>query len=236
MLTWWSASTIRPAMWTRPRRLADPGDGRAGRLRRDGTLEALARMLEEADDVPASFRRLRARKGQGRRIAGGVRDGRRCRPAAAGDVRRRRRWRTSRSPARRPTPCSTSTRRAAGDNDPAWPTSSPGGRRLLTAASPYRPERREDAQRDEAWLEAPAFGGGVRQGHGAQARLRPARCARFLHPYRRTRRRMERRRSGDRDRRGRRRPDHRGRSGLAAWPDRRQRRAEPGRASAWSSS
>jgi hypothetical protein len=132
----------------------------AGRLRRDGTLAELARVVDDATEVPpalAAFALARARDAV---VAGGQ--------VSAADIALLRQVifagggeggvGVTREEAEALFDIDAACRAVA--NDPAWPDFF--ARTIaacLTAASPFQPESREDALRDEAWLasrESPA--------------------------------------------------------------------------------
>lgn len=125
----------------------------AGRLRRDGTLGALARIVDDATEVPPSLAAFALARARDAVIAGGA--------VSEGDIDLLRRvifagggegsLAVTRGEAEALFDIDAACRSSA--NDPAWPdffARAVGA--CLTAASPYRPQTREDALRDEAWL------------------------------------------------------------------------------------
>ena len=156
----------------------------AGPLTKDGGVEALVRVLETASDAPASLASVRARQGQG-----GDRRGRPpgapttwrccagwCSPAPARAI--------SASPARRPTRSSTSTRPAAANADPAWPTFfAQAVDDALTAVSPFHVESRDGGAEGRGLAGEPAGPRRLLQADGRQARRRAARWRTSCIPY-----------------------------------------------------
>jgi len=128
----------------------------AGKLRRDGALPALARIVDQATEVPASLAAFLLTKTRDAVIAGGT--------VTEADIALLRRTifggggegnlAVTREEAEALFAIDAACRSAG--NDPAWPdffAKSIGD--CLTAASPYRAESRADAVRDETWLDKP---------------------------------------------------------------------------------
>ena len=155
----------------------------AGRLRRDGAVDALARIVDEATELPERLAAFALGKARDAVIAAGAVSAvdiallRRLVFAGAGEGN----LGVTREEAEALFAIDAGCR--SGANDPAWPDFF--ARTIgehLTAASPYRPESRDDALRDEAWLAGPQTFGSFVQGMVHKPDARGA-LHEALHPF-----------------------------------------------------